>query len=58
MELRVLHSLAAGETSRQVAGALGRSPQTVDSHVKSIIKKLGCSGRRQAIALARAQGLV
>lgn len=58
MELRVLQSLAAGETSRQVGEALGRSPQTVDSHVKSIIKKLGCSGRREAIALARAQGLV
>lgn len=58
MELRVLQSLSAGETSRQVGEALGRSSQTVDSHVKSIIKKLGCSGRREAIALARAQGLV
>ena len=58
MELRVLQALSAGETSRSIAATLGRSPQTVDSHVKSIIKKLGCSGRREAVALARGQGVV
>jgi LuxR family maltose regulon positive regulatory protein len=58
MELRVLQSLSAGETSRSIGEKFGRSSQTVDSHVKSIIKKLGCSGRREAVALARAQGVV
>jgi len=57
-ELRVLQSLAEGETSRQIAEQLGRSALTIDSHVKSIVRKLGCSGRREAVALARAHGLV
>jgi ATP/maltotriose-dependent transcriptional regulator MalT len=58
MELKILQALASGETSRRIAEQLGRSTLTVDSHVKSIIKKLGCSGRREAIALARRFGIV
>jgi LuxR family maltose regulon positive regulatory protein len=57
-ELRILQGLASGETSKRIAEELGRSSLTVDSHVKSIIKKLGCSGRREAIALARSHGIV
>ncbi len=56
-ELRVLRALATGETSRQIAATLGRSALTIDSHVKSLIKKLGCRGRHEAVAIARAQGL-
>jgi ATP/maltotriose-dependent transcriptional regulator MalT len=57
-ELRILQSLASGETSRRIAEELGRSSLTIDSHVKSIIRKLACSGRREAIALARNHGIV
>ena len=57
-ELRILQSLASGETSKRIAEEQGRSSLTVDSHVKSIIRKLGCSGRREAIALARTHGIV
>jgi ATP/maltotriose-dependent transcriptional regulator MalT len=57
-ELRVLQCLAEGETSRRIAEELGRSSLTIDSHVKSIVRKLGCSGRREAIAIARSHGLV
>jgi DNA-binding CsgD family transcriptional regulator len=57
-ELAVLRSLARGGTSKSVAFALGRSPQTVDTHVKAIVKKLGCRRRHEAIARAVEAGLV
>ncbi|MBC5809722.1 MAG: hypothetical protein GIW95_02540 [Candidatus Eremiobacteraeota bacterium] len=58
MELRVLKALADGETSRTIGEQFGRSSMTIDAHVKSIIRKLGCRGRREAIAQARSHGLV
>jgi len=57
-EVRVLRSLAAGGTSKSIGADLGRSPQTVDSHVKAIIRKLGCSGRQEAVSLARQHGII
>jgi LuxR family maltose regulon positive regulatory protein len=57
-EVQILRSLALGTTSRGIAEESGRSPQTVDAHVKSIIKKLGCSGRQEAVRLARQHGIV
>jgi DNA-binding NarL/FixJ family response regulator len=57
-ELRVLASIAHGATSREIANEMGRSSLTIDSHVKSIVRKLGCSGRRAAVAIARENGIV
>jgi len=57
-ELRVLASIAHGATSREIASEMGRSSLTIDSHVKSIVRKLGCSGRRAAVAIARDRGIV
>ena len=57
-ELRVLQALAQGGSSRSIGVELERSSQTVDAHVKSIIKKLGCSGRQEAVKLARNHGIV
>lgn len=57
-EVRVLRLLAAGGTSKSIGAELGRSSQTVDSHVKAVIRKLGCSGRREAVALARQHGII
>jgi ATP/maltotriose-dependent transcriptional regulator MalT len=57
-EIRVLQSLAQGGSSRSIGLELERSSQTVDAHVKSIIKKLGCSGRQEAVKLARLHGIV
>ncbi len=57
-ELKVLASLAHGATSREIASEMGRSSLTIDSHVKSIVRKLGCSGRRAAVAIARQKGIV
>ena len=57
-ELRVLISIAHGATSKEIASEMKRSALTVDSHVKAIVKKLGCRGRRAAVALARESGIV
>jgi LuxR family maltose regulon positive regulatory protein len=58
VELEVLRLLSDGATSRQVAAHLRRSVFTIDTHVKSITRKLKCSGRREAIALARAHAII
>ena len=57
-ELQILKLLSRGSTSRDIARELGRSPQTVDTHVKSILRKLGCGRRQQAVLVARSHGLV
>jgi DNA-binding CsgD family transcriptional regulator len=57
-EKRVLLLAANGATSKEIAAELDRSSQTVDVHIRSICRKLGCSGRRQAVALAIREGLI
>ncbi|MFN2528946.1 MAG: LuxR C-terminal-related transcriptional regulator [Candidatus Baltobacteraceae bacterium] len=55
-ERAILKALSAGASSKQIASDTGRSPQTVDVHIRSICRKLGCSGRIEAIAVARDAG--
>ncbi len=57
-EREILQMLAKGASTKDVAGRTGRSPHTVDTHIRSICRKLHCSGRREAIALATSQGWV
>jgi DNA-binding CsgD family transcriptional regulator len=57
-EIRVLIFLARGASSKEIALEMGRSVLTVDSHVKAVIRKLGCHGRREAAALARESGIL
>ncbi|HEV2261806.1 MAG TPA: LuxR C-terminal-related transcriptional regulator [Candidatus Rubrimentiphilum sp.] len=57
-ERNVLELLATGASTKEIAANTGRSPQTVDTHIRSICRKLGCSGRREAVALATGQGWV
>jgi DNA-binding CsgD family transcriptional regulator len=57
-EREILQMLAAGASTKQVAAETGRSPHTVDTHIRSMCRKLGCSGRREAVALATSQGWV
>lgn len=56
-EVDVLRALARGGSSTKVAGDLGRSVNTVNVHVKSIMRKLGCTSRHAALAIARDHGL-
>jgi LuxR family maltose regulon positive regulatory protein len=57
-ERAILQLLAKGASTKDVAARTGRSPQTVDTHIRSICRKLNCSGRREAIAIATAAGWV
>ncbi len=57
-EREILQLLAKGASTKDVASGTGRSPHTVDTHIRSICRKLSCSGRREAVALATSQGWV
>jgi two-component system response regulator DevR len=47
-EQQVLHHLGEGLTDREIADRLGISPRTVETHVGSILHKLGVKNRAQA----------
>jgi DNA-binding NarL/FixJ family response regulator len=47
-EHEVLRLLADGLTDREIAGALAISPRTVESHVSSVLRKLGVRNRAEA----------
>lgn len=57
-EREILQLLAKGASTKDVAARTGRSPQTVDTHIRSICRKLRCSGRREAVAVAVGSGWV
>ena len=57
-EREILQLLATGASTKDVASKTGRSPQTVDTHIRSICRKLNCSGRREAVAIAMGAGWV
>jgi ATP/maltotriose-dependent transcriptional regulator MalT len=57
-ELIILRALADGNSSKGIGEELKRSALTVDSHVKAIVRKLQCKGRREAVTLARQYGIV
>lgn len=47
-ERDVLRALASGMTDRQIADSLAISPRTVESHVSSVLRKLGVRNRAEA----------
>lgn len=55
-EREVLQALATGRTGAQVAQTLVLSPETVRTHIRNAMEKLGASTRTHAIALAIASG--
>ena len=57
-ETQVLRGLAAGRTAAQIAASLGISALTVQSHVKSILVKLGVHSKIEAVTLAWRHGLI
>ena len=57
-ELEVLHALAAGRSNKEIAIALGVSPNTVKTHVARLFDKLDARRRTDALAKARSLGLL
>jgi DNA-binding CsgD family transcriptional regulator len=57
-EREILALLADGASTKDIARTTGRSPHTIDTHIRSICRKLACSGRREAVALAVRAGWV
>ena len=53
-ELEVVRQVVAGRTSREIGQALCRSPKTVDTQLKSAMRKLGTSSRT-ALAVRAAE---
>ncbi|MFC7533128.1 LuxR C-terminal-related transcriptional regulator [Actinoplanes sp. GCM10030250] len=51
-ETDVLRLVAAGEPTRRIAGQLGISAETVDTHIRASMRKLGARTRTEAAALA------
>lgn len=47
---RTLEHLLAGESEKQIAARIGRSPHTVHTHVKRIYRRLGVSSRAELLA--------
>ncbi len=57
-ELEVLEWMASANTYRQIAQQLNVSEETVRSHAKSILDKLGQPNRSQAVLAAMRLGLI
>jgi len=57
-ECEVLDRLAKGQSNKEIARAMGVSPNTVKTHVANIYAKLGVAGRGKAVDAARALALV
>ncbi|MXO59493.1 helix-turn-helix transcriptional regulator [Altererythrobacter salegens] len=57
-ECDVLERLAKGESNKEIARAMGVSPNTVKTHVANLYDKLGVTGRGKAVDAARALSLL
>jgi DNA-binding CsgD family transcriptional regulator/tetratricopeptide (TPR) repeat protein len=57
-EKEVLQRVAAGESNREIAGALSLSVRTVEKHVAHIYNKIDARGRADAAAYAVRHGLL
>ncbi|PWV79248.1 LuxR family maltose regulon positive regulatory protein [Nocardia neocaledoniensis] len=57
-EFAVLRQLPSGMTAVTIAAGLGVSVNTVKTHLRGIYQKLGVNARADAIATARALGLI
>jgi len=57
-EIEVLRHVALGETSKEIAGALGIGERTVNWHLERVFLKLGAGSRAEAVALAFELGIV
>jgi DNA-binding NarL/FixJ family response regulator len=57
-ETDVLRLIASGKANKEVAAQLGLTEQTVKSHVKNILAKLGANDRTHAVTTALKRGII
>jgi DNA-binding CsgD family transcriptional regulator len=57
-EVQVLGLVADGWQNARIAARLSRSPRTVEHHLAGILSKLDASSRNEAVARARARGII
>ncbi len=57
-EMRVLGELATGRANKEIARALGLSPNTIKTHLVNLFSKLGASTRTEAVMRARELSLI
>jgi DNA-binding CsgD family transcriptional regulator len=57
-ECEILERLASGESNKEMARALGISPNTVKTHVARVYEKLEAPRRMQAVEKARLLGVI
>jgi ATP/maltotriose-dependent transcriptional regulator MalT len=58
VELQILRSMSQGLGNQAIADDQQRTVNTVRTHVSSILRKLSCANRGEAVAAARRHGLV
>lgn len=57
-ETQILQHIARGYSNRQIAAELEISDETVKTHVKNLLLKLGASDRTHAVAIALRRGII
>jgi DNA-binding CsgD family transcriptional regulator len=57
-ERSVLHELARGHSTEQVAAELVVSPHTIRTHIKNGMRKLEARTRAHAVAIALSEGAI
>lgn len=57
-EAEVLLRIARGHSGKEVAGALGISPKTVEKHTENIFRKIGVASRTAAALFAMNNGML
>jgi len=57
-EQEVLLHVARGLGNKEIAQAIGRSPETIKAHLESIFSKLGARDRTHAVTLALQRGII
>ena len=57
-ELHVIQRVASGKSNKEIAAELDISEGTIKVHVGHILRKLGVTGRTEAIAVAVKRGIV
>jgi DNA-binding NarL/FixJ family response regulator len=56
-EMRVLEHLPRGLTNREIGAQLGISEETVKTHLRNVLRKLGAKDRAEAASIAIRKGL-